>query len=134
MYDALTFFKNQFGHKRVPYNWAPNPQLAAWVYRVKLAKAELTAQKIELLKAIDFDWTLHSKVVLPWEVMYDRLLKFKHIHGHTCVPVKWHKDPKLGKWVSRMRHEREKLALERVFLLESIGFAWSLQASYTLIN
>jgi hypothetical protein len=134
MYDALTLFKNQFGHTRVPHIWAPKPQLAAWVYRVKLAKAELTAQKIELLKAIDFDWTLNSKVVLPWEVMYDRLLKFKHIHGHTCVPANWHKDPKLGKWVSRMRYEREKLALERVFLLEAIGFAWSPQASYTLIN
>jgi hypothetical protein len=104
------------------------------VYRVKLAKAELTAQKTELLKAIDFDWTLHSKVVLPWKVMYDRLIEFKHIHGHTCVPVKWHKDPKLGKWVSRMRHEREKLALERIFLLEAIGFAWSPQTSYILTH
>jgi hypothetical protein len=124
MYDELTSFNNQFGHTRVPYGWAPNPQLAAWVYRVKLTKSNLTPQKIELLKLIHFDWTLNRKILLPWKVMYDRLIQFKQMHGHTYVPAKWHKDPKLGKWVSRMRHEREKLTVERIVLLEAIEFNW----------
>lgn len=129
MYDALSSFRHQFGHTRVPYNWTPNLQLAKWIYRVKLTKSDLPAQKIKLLDLINFEWTLNRKIVLPWKVMYDRLLTFKKTHGHTRVPVNWHKDPKLGKWVSRMRYEREKLTRERIILLEAIGFDWSSQSA-----
>jgi hypothetical protein len=125
MYDELSCFKNQFGHTRVPYLWAPNPKLAAWVYRVKVMRSVLAAQKIELLNSIHFDWTLNRKILLPWMVMYERLKAFRQIHGHTNVPAKWHHDPKLGKWVSRMRHERENLAAERILLLDAIEFGWN---------
>lgn len=124
MYDALVSFKKQFGHTRVPFRWEPNPQLAAWVYRVKKSRKELAAQKVELLDRIGFDWTLQRRKVLPWKVMYERLLTFKRKHGHTRVPVAWKEDKKLGKWVSRMRQEREKLDPERISLLEAIDFDW----------
>ena len=124
MYVALTSFKNQFGHTRVPSQWEPNPQLARWVYRTKLSRPELTPQKAELLNEIGFDWSLRPKTVVTWEVMYGRLVKFRQKHGHTRVPVKWAGDPKLGKWASRMRSGKEKLAPERASLLEAIGFQW----------
>ena len=57
--------------------------------------------------------------------MYKKLVKFKRLHGHTQVPVKWKQDPKLGKWVSRMRYEKDKLDPERVYLLEAIDFNWA---------
>ncbi|MCC9138143.1 helicase associated domain-containing protein [Pontibacter silvestris] len=124
MYDALANYKKKFGHTRVPFRWAPNPQLAAWVYRVKKNKKELTPQKVELLNRIGFDWALRQRKVLPWKVMYERLVAFKKEYGHARVPVKWRKDPKLGKWVSRMRQERERLDSERVSLLEAVDFDW----------
>ncbi|RDC63410.1 helicase associated domain-containing protein [Adhaeribacter pallidiroseus] len=124
MYEALTQFKERFGHTRVPYQWEPNRQLAAWVYRQKLVKAELSAQKVELLNILGFDWTLSRKTVVSWANMFDRLQWFKHEFGHTRVPVKWASDPKLGKWVSRMRHEKHKLAPERMALLDKINFDW----------
>ncbi|MHA6247119.1 helicase associated domain-containing protein [Pontibacter sp. CAU 1760] len=124
MYEALVDFRNQFGHTCVPFRWEPNPQLSAWVYRMRLNKLTLGTPKVELLEQIDFEWTLNRRSILPWETMYKRLTEFKEVHGHTCVPVKWHEDQKLGKWVSRMRHEREKLDPERLFLLEAIGFEW----------
>ncbi len=124
MYEALADFKNQFGHTRVPYQWPQNRQLAAWVYRLKLNKNELTAQKIELLQILGFDWSLSRKTVVSWEDMYQRLRQFKQQYGHTRVPVKWQPDLKLGKWVSRMRQEKEKLLPERARLLNQIDFNW----------
>ncbi|QNF35280.1 Helicase associated domain protein [Adhaeribacter swui] len=127
MYEALSQFKERYGHTRVPYHWAPNRQLAAWVYRQKLNKAELSAQKIELLNILGFDWSLSRKLLVSWHDMYQRLLQFKQEHGHTRVPVKWAQDRKLGKWVSRMRHEKDKLLPERVGLLEKVDFKWGKQ-------
>ena len=124
MYDALVGFRRQFGHTRVPSQWDPDPKLAAWVYRTRRDKQELTKQKVELLDEIGFDWNLSRKTLVPWSDMYGRLLKFQQQHGHTRVPLRWQEDLKLGKWVSRMRHERERLDSERVSLLETIGFYW----------
>jgi hypothetical protein len=125
MYEALIDFRAKFGHTEVPYQWPPNPQLAAWVYRVKSKKSELTSQKIELLDKLGFDWTLSRRKLVPWHVMYSRLIKFKQEHGHTRVPVKWREDPKLSKWVSRMRHEKGRLDPVRISLLQAIEFAWT---------
>ena len=124
MYDEIADFKNKFGHTRVPYRWSKNPKLSDWVYRTKLGKGKLNVQKIELLKEINFDWTLRRRTVILWEDMYTRLLSFKQKYGHTGVPAKWEEDKKLGKWVSRMRHERKKLTPERSALLEALSFAW----------
>lgn len=83
-----------------------------------------------MLEQLGFEWTIRRRKILPWKTMYDRLIEFQQDYGHTRVPVKWHEDQKLGKWVSRMRQEREKLDPERVLLLEAIGFEWKLQPAY----
>jgi hypothetical protein len=124
MFDILTSFYKKFGHTSVPSQWVEDPKLAGWTYRVRVEKHELSTHKIELLNSLGFKWTIKKKVVVGWSQMYGRLLAFKEGYGHTRVPVKWQKDPKLGKWVSRMRYERNKINLERIILLESIGFDW----------
>jgi hypothetical protein len=128
MYEALVDFRNKFGHTHVPCQWAPNPQLSAWVYRLRVNKQELSTRKVELLNQIGLDWSLRRRSVTSWESMYHHLLAFRNEHHHTRVPVKWHPYPKLGKWASRMRCEREKLDPERVSLLERINFNWSNQS------
>lgn len=129
MYDALIKFKKEFGHTRVPFQWTRNHKLADWVYRTKVNKGSLGVQKIELLNDIGFDWTLSRRNVVPWKEMYSRLLAFHRKHGHTRVPVNWEEDPKLGKWVSRMRSERERLEARRIALLEAIEFDWGYKFS-----
>ncbi|MFD3002970.1 helicase associated domain-containing protein [Pontibacter toksunensis] len=124
MFEALVEFRNQYGHTSLPHQWAPNPPLAAWVYRVRRDKLKLSTRKVKLLNGIGFDWTLSRRTIVPWKEMYKRLKAFKREHGHTCVPVKWNVDPKLGRWVSRMRYERDKLSAERVSLLNAIAFDW----------
>ena len=66
--------------------------------------------------------------------MYSRLLKFKQEYGHTSVPVRWSPDLKLGKWVSRMRHEKDKLPAEREALLNNLPFDWGKKYAFALIH
>lgn len=127
MYAALVDFRNQYGNTRVPHQWAPNPRLAAWVYRVRRDKLQLAAKKVKLLDDIGFDWTLSRRTIVPWDVMYNRLKAYKREHRHTSVPVKWKEDPRLGKWVSRMRYQKDKLPAERVSLLNAIAFDWGVK-------
>ncbi len=124
MYDLLVVFHKKFGHSSVPSQWTENPRLGAWVYRVKADKHKLCSEQIELLNSLDFKWGIKKHVVVAWPFMYRRLLAFKQEHGHTRVPVKWEKDTKLGKWVSRMRNESMKISPARRMLLEAIGFEW----------
>ena len=124
MYDAIVNFHNRYGHTKVPCQWKQNPQLSAWTYRIKLNKGALVPQKIELLDAIGFEWNYNQKTVVAWELMYARLVAYRNNYGHTSVPASWATDRKLGKWVSRMRSQKEKLDLERIKLLEAINFDW----------
>jgi hypothetical protein len=125
MYEALVDFKHETGHTHVPYHPGSQNLLAVWVYRQKKNRAHLTTQQKDLLQTLDFDWHIPQKNVVPWPEMVNRLLAFKQEFGHTRVPVKWPRDPKLGRWVSRVRLEREKLPSERGAVLDAMGFDWS---------
>ncbi|MGV3503552.1 MAG: helicase associated domain-containing protein [Adhaeribacter sp.] len=125
MYEALADFKRQTGHTRVPYLPGQQNLLAVWVYRHRKNKNRLTVQQRDLLQALGFDWQLRKKNVASWSEMVSRLLAFKQEFGHTRVPVMWPRDPKLGKWVCRMRLEQDKLAAGRRDQLETLGFDWS---------
>lgn len=123
-FDHLSLFYHRFGHTRVPSQWAENPRLGAWVYRIKLEKHKMDANKIALLDEMHFEWTIHHKKIEGWPAMYARLIEFKQNFGHCKVPVRWAEDPKLGKWVSRMRNEKQKLTKERLTLLQAADFHW----------
>ena len=124
MIELLSAFYDQFGHTQVPSQWPENPRLSAWVYRVRLEKHRLEDAKIALLDQMGFEWTIQHKTVAGWAAMYERLLAFKEDFGHARVPVRWPEDPKLGKWISRMRNEKTKLSNERLALLQAAGFHW----------
>lgn len=124
MFDDLTKFHIAHGHINVPSKWTENPRLSSWVYRIRSKKYKLDVEKTALLNSMGFDWTEKKKIVIQWPYMYRRLLSFKNHYGHTRVPVQWRQDPKLGKWVSRMRSERSKLSEARLTLLETIDFDW----------
>lgn len=53
MYVTLIDFCRQYGHSRVPFQWAPNPRQPASVYSVRTNKPALSPQKVELLNEID---------------------------------------------------------------------------------
>lgn len=124
MYDQLVLFKEKYGHTRVPYSWNENPQLGHWVSRTRRKVYELTEEQIDLLNKAGFYWPVVHKNPVPWMTMYQLLVEFKKEYGDTWVPVKWKKNKKLGKWVSRMRSDQDKLDPEKKRLLDEINFDW----------
>ena len=61
-----------------------------------------------------------------WQKKYIELKAFKEEHGHASPPQS---HPSLGNWCIHRRQEykKSKLSKERIKLLESIGFKWTLQ-------
>ena len=80
-----------------------------------------------------------SKHDLNWQERFNELQRFQQMHGHCNVPLKKskHEDPqwaKLASWVSTQRTQHKLLRTgqwttlkpERVRLLTSLGFQWTL--------
>mmetsp|Transcript_24409 Transcript_24409/g.37594 ORF Transcript_24409/g.37594 Transcript_24409/m.37594 type:complete len:438 (+) Transcript_24409:132-1445(+) len=59
-----------------------------------------------------------------WCDLFERCRRFKKKKGHTQVPYRYEKDPELGTWVTTQRRKKSSLSLDRVSLLDSIGFEW----------
>ena len=59
-----------------------------------------------------------------WKEMFQRVVKFKEIHGHCQVPFHYKQDPKLGYWVKNQRFKKDRLTQARHDKLEEIGFEW----------
>ena len=67
-----------------------------------------------------------------WQMMYERLIKFKTCNNHCNVPSRYVEDPKLGNWVSTQRKCYKNVMMEKqpsisqshVNLLNIIGFVW----------
>jgi len=88
--------------------------------------------------------TLQSKNVLekeckdvgvwqrPWNKCTRQLIEFRRVHGHCCVTRRDPKNAFLAGWVTRQRlelrkklnGERSSLTLEKIKLLNDVGFVW----------
>jgi hypothetical protein len=80
-----------------------------------------------------------APVKVPWEDRLAQLRAYKAEYGDLLIPIRYQKDPSLGKFVHNMREQyklfmgtapegyRKRCSLtgERVQQLEEIGFVWS---------
>jgi len=68
-----------------------------------------------------------------WKEVYQRLVAYKKEHKHTKIPIKYKKDPQLGRWVDTQRtaYKKKKMTEERKRLLDYIGFSWDGKAPVT---
>ena len=131
MYQRLVAYRNEHnGDTKVPRKYDQDPQLGYWVntQRAVYNKKQMSEKRASLLDSIGFDWEAHST---NWDRMYQRLVVYKIEHnGDTKVPVKYERDPQLGKWVSNQRqaYKEARMPSERASLLNSIGFDWNVRA------
>jgi hypothetical protein len=67
---------------------------------------------------------LTARQIKRWEQMFEKLVRFKEIHGHCNVPDRWPRNPQLAKWVDAQRTRRKQgaLPLYRYRKLIEIGF------------
>ncbi|CAJ1964815.1 unnamed protein product [Cylindrotheca closterium] len=73
-----------------------------------------------------------------WRGMFEKLVQYKHKHGHCCVPHSYKEDKMLARWVKRQRYQHKKfedndpastMTAQRIDYLNSIGFVWHSHAS-----
>ncbi|MBF0189272.1 MAG: helicase associated domain-containing protein, partial [Magnetococcales bacterium] len=77
-------------------------------------------QRVELLNEIDFIWDAESA---EWMEMMLAMQRFHNHYGHTYIPKRWKENPRLARWLQRVRSDHEKGVVPevRVQLLTEIG-------------
>lgn len=144
-FSELAAYKREHGDCRVPSGWAQNPKLANWVgvQRMRFKKGKLSMERIEALDGIGFDWIVGASSGLHfsentsetaaqrWNEMFENLREYQATYGDCRVPQRWKFDRVLADWVTeqRMANNRGALAIERVKLLDELGFDWDPNAS-----
>jgi hypothetical protein len=127
MFQRLVAYKKQYKSTNVSHKYTEDPQLGQWVnnQRQSHKKKELSVDRTSLLDSIAFVWEIYE--VLPWKEMYQRLVAYKNHNKTTNVPYKYKADPKLGLWVNHQRdfYSKKTLSVDRINLLESVGFVWN---------
>jgi superfamily II DNA or RNA helicase len=125
MYENLKRFHDYYGNCNVPKNF--DKKLYYWVLKQRKAFniGTLSAFREKKLKELNFtfDFELYS-----FEIMYQKMLKYKQIHG-DCLVSKGYKDKKLVDWVYNLRklYKIENLDNYKVVKLNSIGFIWDVR-------
>jgi hypothetical protein len=136
-FERLCDYKRTLGDCKVPITYDADPTLARWVatQRKLYRKRTLLQDREERLDNLGMIWTIHvpyerstTFVDKKWKDMYDRMNEFKTKQGHCLVPRDYEEDKKLSTWV---RHQRAiywegQQPLDRVILLEEIGFVWKI--------
>lgn len=63
-----------------------------------------------------------SSLSPSWKDRLDELVQFKTVHGHTRVPKRY--SGGLGVWVDHQRQRKDRIDIEWIHILDSIGFCW----------
>lgn len=103
----------------------------------------LTDDRIRRLEGLGFIWSLRD----DWQKHYEELMEYKKEHGHCNVPARYAKNRRLGIWVSAQRQQYKQLnaamdgnkprrsaplTLERINLLNLLGFTWTIRSRDSL--
>lgn len=112
-------------------------RLGAWVYRMrslyeKKDRTGLNEERIQRLEAIGMVWQNRKDNL--WFSVYEEAKKYFEEHGNIDVPTgyKTEEGLRLGSWVMRQREYRQenKLASEKIELLNAIGMMWEKPRSW----
>jgi Helicase associated domain len=134
----LKKYKEKHGDCLVPQDWEEDPQLGGWVMRQRLQNGYLKLRQdfVERLSSIDFVWRLRerrptksTKYDNKWMERYHELTAYRREHNDCEVPSNYH-NKKLANWVQvqRRQYKWANLRLDRVRLLDAIGFTWCFES------
>jgi len=138
MFDKLLEYKKANNHTLVPQCYHDDPRLGRWVHYQRVeywiyqqtGTGKITPERIGRLESIGFEWDPQKA---QWNILFDRLVKFKEEVGHCKVPKGYSKDTELANWVRNQRLEqanlkkgkKSRMTTERYDKLTSLGFRWS---------
>ena len=91
--------------------------------RHEYRKRNLSEERINLLNSINFIWDIKEE---EWQNKFKELKEF-YIENCHISPRRSH--PSLGTWcdTQRQKYKKGTLSKERIDLLESIGFKWTIR-------
>eukprot|EP00980_Cylindrotheca_fusiformis_P026948 scaffold18138_cov128-Cylindrotheca_fusiformis.AAC.14 len=142
MFDKLVAYKfleqNANGHTLVPQCYHEDPRLGRWVHYQRVeywifqqsGTGKITPERIARLEGMGFEWDPQKA---QWNMLFDKLVKFKEEFGHCKVPKGYAKDTELANWVRNQRLEqanmkkgkKSRMTPERYQKLNDLGFKWS---------
>jgi hypothetical protein len=134
----LAAFRHARGHCAVPDGWPPNPELAAWVRRQRVARAagQLNEERLRILERIGFDFGGLAQVTEEWEARFDQLVDWLLWHAERGERVSWvgadwgarggGTARELALWVALQREFRRRgvLPAEAEARLGAMGAEW----------
>ncbi len=117
-----TFFLRE-GHSQVSRSHVEEGfKLGRWVGKQRIAKGQLSPDRLQRLDGINFVWDVHGS---SWEEGFSKLEAFWRKSGHCKVPDEHLEDGfRLGKWVGKQRASQPNISSGRRCRLDEIGFIW----------
>lgn len=125
-----TYYKDLDEESRLLTDWTRRQKEQYKDFKSGKERTSMTEEKITKLEKLGFEWNKNDAV---WNRHYQELVKYYEHHGHSIVPVRYPSNPKLGRFVARMRIEykarkrgspRAFITPERIKLLEKVDFAF----------
>jgi hypothetical protein len=125
-YLELVDFQKKHGHCIVPSTL--KSRLAYWVINLRADRrngkddGRVTADRIDRLDRLGFDWAPGKQRRGNWDNMYKQLKEFHHEHGHCEVPRRLTANRNLGEWCRKQQRDQAALSQDRRARLDEIGF------------
>jgi superfamily II DNA or RNA helicase len=127
----LKEYVHRNGHAKVPQKWSENGvKLGVWVATLRRRRAEgyLTAAQVSQLDQLGMKWDPFSEQFAE-NLTY--LREFIAKQGHSYPPRGYRVGTvDLGGWAINLRASRGELDVEKIVLLDSIGFDWASYADH----
>jgi DNA-binding TFAR19-related protein (PDSD5 family) len=122
-FSALQNFREQEGHCLAKEGCIVDGlNVGQWIQVQRSIKERLTPDRLKRLNSLGFIWDPSTE---QWEQNFAALKKFRKREGHCRVAQKHQEDGlKLGQWVSNLRSTKDRLTLDRLKRLNSLGFVW----------
>ena len=144
-YEELALFKDSHGHTRPSSKQTSLESLGNWVLRQRKKKSKLSADQVNLLDLLGFEWVVttgdspskqqkeQKRWGAIWLQTYEALKKYQMTQGHCNVSVHDKAHPGLGQWVIKQRiyFKKGTLSQNRIDLLNSLGFEWDRKGKRT---
>ena len=120
---ALQKFKAEKGHCLVPVLFDQDEfHLGNWVTTQRQQKNALSKDKIKRLSRIGFIWDALDN---QWEKGFNALKNYKNREGHFRIARDYIEDGiTLKSWAQYQKKNKGILSIERVKLLDKLGFIW----------
>ena len=131
MFQHLVAYKAEVRDCKVPQIYSSNPKLAAWVCvnRREYKRGKLDPGKIEKLNVLGFSWNSKED---SWNEMFQHLVEYHKLYGHSKVPLHYSNNLQLGRWVAgnRQRYKKGTLNTDKIEKLDVLGFSWNPHDDY----